>query len=146
MKVISFDHIHFYSNKPEETASFYVRHFDGKEMFRNKEDRIFLSLGGQTIVIGPFPSNRTNTESSSSVEDENLHQHHLGLDHFGIRVKDLGAAIQKLREQGIQILAEPTRGSSGVSYAFIAGPDKVIIELTQYGLLQKLYITLKKLF
>lgn len=80
-----------------------------------------MSLGGQVIVIGPFPSNRAS--SSSDALGEYPHQHQIGLDHFGIRVKDLGAAVQELREQGVQILAEPVKGSSGISYAFIAAPQ-----------------------
>jgi len=40
----------------------------------------------------------------------------------------------------VQILAEPVSGSSGISYAFIAAPDGVIIELTQYGLLPKMFL------
>jgi len=141
MKIESFDHIHIYSKEPEEAAKFYIQFF-GSERLYQKEGmgglRIFLLLGGQIIVIGPYPSDRG--VSSSDVLDEKTHQHQIGLDHFGIRVKDLGAAVKELREQRVQILAEPVSGSSGISYAFIAAPDGVIIELTQYGLLPKMFL------
>jgi catechol 2,3-dioxygenase-like lactoylglutathione lyase family enzyme len=140
MKIESFDHIHIYSKEPEEAAKFYMQCFGSEKLYQKMGTgglRIFLLLGGQIIVIGPFPSDRG---VSSGDLDENPYQHQIGLDHFGIRVKDLGAAIQELREQGVQILAEPVSGSSGISYAFIAGPDGVIIELTQYGLLPKLFL------
>jgi hypothetical protein len=43
-------------------------------------------------------------------------------------------------EQRVKILAEPVSGSSGISYAFIAAPNGAIIELTQYGLLPRLFL------
>jgi catechol 2,3-dioxygenase-like lactoylglutathione lyase family enzyme len=136
MQIESFDHVHIYSKEPAESAEKLYQ----KEGVRGL--RIFLSLGGQIIVIGPIPSDRA---ISSFVDlDKNPHHHQIGLDHFGIRVKDLGAAVQELREQGVQILAEPVSGSSGISYAFIAAPDGVIIELTQYGLLPKMFLKYKQ--
>ncbi len=141
MKIESFDHVHIYSRKPEEAAKFYIQFFGSEKLYQKKGAgglRIFLLLGGQIIVIGPFPADRAG--SSPVDPDENPHQHQVGLDHFGIRVKDLSAAIQELREQRVQILVEPVSGSSGISYAFIAAPDGVIIELTQYGLLTKLFL------
>jgi lactoylglutathione lyase len=146
MKIESFDHVHIYSKDPEEAAKFYMQFFGSEKLYQKVGIgglRIFLSLGDQIIVIGPIPSDRA---VSSSVDmDENPHQHQIGLDHFGIRVKDLGAAVQELREQQVQILAEPVRGSSGISYAFIAAPDGVIIELTQYGRLPIMFLKHKKI-
>ena len=146
MKIESFDHIHIYSKDPEEAARFYVQFFGGEELYKKGgagKVKVFLSLGGQVLVIGAPPSDRDF--SNAVALDENPNQHKLGLDHFGIRVKDLNAAVEELREQGVQILAEPVKGSSGVSYAFIAAPDGVIIELTQYGMLPKLFLKHKKL-
>ena len=144
MRIVLFDHIHIYSKDPEEAAKYYEQFFGGKKLYQKVSDlglRIFLSLGGQIIVIGPYPSDRA---VPSSVDlDENPYQHQFGLDHFGIRVKNLRAAVQELREQGVQILTEPVSGSSGIKYAFIAAPDGVIIELTEYGLLPKMFLKLK---
>jgi len=94
-------------------------------------------------VIGPLPSDRETSDAANFYE--NSYQHKIGLDHFGIGVKDLPAAVEELREQGVQILAEPVKGSSGISYAFIAAPDGVIIELTQYGVLPKIFLKFKKI-
>ena len=145
MKIESFDHVHIYSREPEEAAKFYMSFFGSEKLYQKMEAgglRFFLLLGGQIIVIGPFPSHRAVSKSIDL--DENPYQHQIGLDHFGIRVKNLGAAVKELREQGVQVLAEPVSGSSGISYAFIAAPDGVIIELTQYGLLPKLFLKHKK--
>ncbi|MBG7609354.1 MAG: VOC family protein [Anaerolineae bacterium] len=144
MKIESFDHIHIYSKDPEEAAKFYMRFFGSEKLYQKKGAggvRIFLSLGGQIIAIGPISSDR---KISNSVDlDENHRGHQIGLDHFGIRVKDLDAAVKELRERGVQILAEPVSGSTGISYAFIAAPDGVIIEITQYGILSKMFLKYK---
>ena len=144
MKIESFDHIHIYSKDVEEAAKFYVKFLDGEKLYQKANDlglRIFLSLGGQIIVIGPYPTDRL--ESNSVDQDNKPHQHQFGLDHFGIRVKDLDTAVQELREQGVQILTESRSGSLGIKYAFIAAPDGVIIELTEYGILPKMFLKLK---
>jgi len=49
-------------------------------------------------VIGPLPSDRETSDAANFYE--NSYQHKIGLDHFGIRVKDLPAAVEELREQG----------------------------------------------
>ena len=144
MKIVSFDHIHIYSKDPEEAAKYYVKFLGGEKLYQKASNlglRIFLSLGGQIVVIGPYPSDRV--EPSFVDLDKKPHQHKFGLDHFGIRVKNLEKTVRELREQGIQILTEPVSGSSGIKYAFIAAPDGVIIELTEYGLLPKMFLKLK---
>jgi len=144
MKIESFDHIHIYSKNPAEAAKFYVQFLGGEKLYQKASDlglRIFISLGGQIIVIGPYPSDRV--DSSSIDPDKKPHQHQFGLDHFGIRVKNLETAVGELREQGVRILTESVSGSSGIKYAFIAAPDGVIIELTEYGLLPKMFLKLK---
>jgi catechol 2,3-dioxygenase-like lactoylglutathione lyase family enzyme len=141
MQIESFDHIHIYCKKPEESAKFYMQFFGGEKIFQKMGrggSRIFLSMGGQVIVLGPLPLDRAVSSANDLVT--NPPQHRMGLDHFGIRVKNLKVAVQELREQGVQILVEPVNGSSGISYAFVAAPDGVIIELTQYGLLTKMFL------
>ena len=145
MKIESFDHIHIYSKNPEESAKFYIKHFCAEEVYRKEGaggTRIFLALGGQVIVLGPLPANRAVADETIPVQ--HTHTHKIGLDHFGIRVKDLDSAVRELKDQGVEIMAEPVSGSSGISYAFVTAPDGVIIELTQYGLLPKMFLKFKK--
>lgn len=134
MKIEALDHIHIYSKDPESAATFYKQSFGGAEAFRNEGAtggiRIFISLGGLMLVIGSFPFARS---TSDAPEDGHSYQHGMGLDHFGMRVEDLKTAVEELREQGVKILTEPVHDPSGISYAFIAAPDGVIVELTQYG-------------
>ena len=103
---------------------------------------IYQILHLRQIVLGPLPVNRAVADERRPVQ--HTHTHKNGLDHFGIRVKDLDSAVRELRDQGVEIMAEPVSGSSGISYAFVTAPDGVIIELTQYGLLPKMFLKFKK--
>lgn len=146
MKIESFDHIHIYSKTPEESAKFYIKNLGAKEIYQKEGDggiKKFLTLAGQTIVLGPLPTDRSSSNSETRPSDKQ--EHHIGLDHFGIRVKNLNEAIEELRDKGVEILAEPIKGSAGISYAFISAPDGVVIELTAYGILPKIFLNYKKI-
>lgn len=135
MKIESLDHIHIYSGEPESSAAFYCRHFEAVEVTRNEnvhgQERVFLSLGGQLLVIGPFPPGIEPADPPAS--GDGAYQHGFGVAHFGLRVFDVEKAARELAENGVTILSEPTREDSGLRYAYIAAPDGVVVELTQYG-------------
>jgi len=59
-----------------------------------------------------------------------------GLHHVAYRVADLGRTMERLRQQGVRLVAErPRRGSRGTSIAFVhpSGMGGVLIELVQGG-------------
>ena len=94
MKIEILDHIHIYSADPESSASFYIDHFEASELFRNEnvhgQTRIFLSLGGQFLVLGPFPPGIA--PSAPPAPGDGAYTHGFGLAHFGLKVKDVEAA------------------------------------------------------
>ncbi len=134
MQVESLDHIHIYAAEPEESARFYQHHFEAKPVLRNTnangDIRIFLALGGQLLVVGSFPTGLTPT-SPPEVGD-GAYSHGFGVAHFGLRVADVGAAIEELSASGVGVLSQPVREPSGLTYAYVAAPDGVVVELTQY--------------
>jgi lactoylglutathione lyase len=134
MQVESLDHIHIYATEPEESASFYQRHFEAKTVLRNTnangDARIFLSLGGQILVLGSFPSGLT--ASAPPAAADGAYGHGFGVAHFGLRVADVRAAISELSAAGVRVLGQPVRETSGLTYAYVAAPDGVVVELTQY--------------
>ena len=135
MKVHSLDHIHIYAAEPDETARFYTDHFDAKPVERNTningDLRIFLALGGQILVIGSFPSGLAPAVPPDA--GDGAYDHGFGIAHFGLRVEEVFAAVAELSASGVRVLAEPKCESSGLTYAYIAAPDGVVVELTQYG-------------
>ena len=134
MQVKSLDHIHIYSAEPEESARFFERHFEAKPVLRNTNNngdtRIFLALGGQVLVLGSFPSGLAATSPPEA--GDGAYRHGFGVAHFGLRVANVDAAIAELSASGVRILSQTVREPSGLSYAYIAAPDGVVVELTQY--------------
>ena len=134
LKVISLDHIHVYSSEPEESARFYQDHFEAKPVHRNTnangDTRIFLALGGQILVIGSFPAGLTPAPPPQA--GDGAYSHGFGVAHFGLRVADVRTAIAELLASGVRVLSEPVREPSGLTYAYVAAPDGVVVELTQY--------------
>ncbi len=136
MKIETLDHVHIYGADPESSASFYVDHFEASEVFRNEnvhgQTRIFLSLGGQIVVVGPFPPGIA--PALPPAPGDGAYSHGFGVAHFGLKVKDLEEAASELRAAGVSLLSEPLHESTGLSYLYLAAPDGVVVELTQYGM------------
>ena len=54
-----------------------------------------------------------------------------GLDHFGFAVEDMDAAAEELTAKGVKFLVEPLQVRPGLKIAYVQGPDKVRIELSE---------------
>ena len=55
----------------------------------------------------------------------------MGLDHFGLRVDDMDAAVAELKRRGAHFSVEPRTIRPGVRIAFVQAPDNVRIELLE---------------
>jgi lactoylglutathione lyase len=134
VQVESLDHIHIYAAKPEESVRFYQQHFEANPVLRNTnangDTRIFLALGGQILVLGSFPGGLAASPPPEA--GDGAYSHGFGVAHFGLRVADVRAAIAELSAAGVRVLSEPVREPSGLMYAYVAAPDGVVVELTQY--------------
>jgi catechol 2,3-dioxygenase-like lactoylglutathione lyase family enzyme len=132
--VESLDHIHIYAAEPEASAHFYEHHFDAKVVHRNTnangDSRIFLALGGQILVVGSFPSGLAPTSPPKA--GDGAYSHGFGVAHFGLRVSDVRSAVEELQAAGVEVLGHPVIEPSGLTYAYIAAPDGVVVELTEY--------------
>jgi len=124
MSAYIFEHIHLRSVDPDATADWFGRMF-GAEVIRSTvggNPRVDVRLGGMDIFIAP----------AGNAAAAPAHPHH-GLDHFGLRVADLDAAIADLKARGATFTMEATNLRPGVRIAFLTGPDDVSIELLQRG-------------
>lgn len=134
LKVEALDHIHIYAAEPEESAHFYQRHFEAKPLLRNTnangDSRIFLALGGQVLVLGSFP--RGLAPALPPEAGDGAYSHGFGVAHFGLRVADVSDAVSELSASGVRVLSQPVREPSGLTFAYVAAPDGVVVELTQY--------------
>lgn len=135
MQVKKLDHIHVYAADPDASAKFYTDHFEAKPIVRNRnangDTRIFLALGGQVLVLGDFPKGLR--PASPPDAGDGAYSNGFGIAHFGLRVEDVEFAVQELASAKVRVLSEPIREQSGLTYAYVAAPDGVVIELTQYA-------------
>ena len=121
MSAYVFEHVHLRSPDPEATAAWFGAMFDA-EVIRSVvagAPRVDVRLGGMDIFIAPASGGTAPGHP------------HLGLDHFGLRVADLDAAIADLKAKGAEFTMEATDLRPGLRIAFLRGPQDVSIELLQ---------------
>src|SRR5580700_552118 len=126
-----FDHVHLRSSDPEATARFFESMFNA-EVTRGVyppgtlypgQQRISLVLGGQKILIAPTHPDNPMTAAPDFP--------YYGLEHIGLTVDDVDAAVEELRAKGADIAIGPLTRNPGLRLAFIRGPEGIMIELVQ---------------
>ena len=85
--------------------------------------RCNLRLGDQTILISTVSPNVTQRGAGP--------HSCLGLDHLGLRVDNVAAAVRELESKGAKIFMQP-RSNGRTTIAFIEAPDGVSVELVDY--------------
>ena len=123
----NWEHIHLRSSDPEATADWY-RDKLGAEVVRTAQPdgsvRIDLNLAGQKVFIAKaMPGKAADAPASP----------YLGLDHFGLTVPDIEAAVAALKAKGVTFTMDVTTNRPGVRIAFMTAPENVSIELIQRG-------------
>lgn len=118
------DHLHLRSPDPERTARFYVEALKAREVSRvelRSGLRVVVDLGGLTLFIEQVPAGTARPPEPPFQ----------GLEHIGLVVNDLDAAMTDLRERGVRFVIEPQQPRPGVRIVFIEGPERVSIELIE---------------
>lgn len=124
MTEFAYDHVHLRSPDPEETARYYQRMF-GAEIIKSVQsdgrERVDMKLGGVMMFIA-----RTEPEQSLAQKPGNSF---VGLDHLGLRVRDIDRVAAELKAKGAEFTMEPNTIRPGVRIAFVRGPQDVLIEI-----------------
>jgi catechol 2,3-dioxygenase-like lactoylglutathione lyase family enzyme len=77
-----------------------------------------MRLGCQTVLIAPpHPHEPTATVPPFP---------HYGLEHVGLTVDDVDAAVEELRAKGAEIAIGPLNRNPGLRLAFIRGPEGIM--------------------
>ena len=124
MTEFAYDHVHLRSPDPDATAAYYERMFGAKvikSVMSNGIERTDMNLGGVTIFIAQTPP---DAELSDKVAGS-----YVGLDHLGLRVKNIDAVCEELKAKGADFTVEPKTIRPGVRIAFVRGPQNVLIEI-----------------
>jgi len=124
-----FDHVHLKSEDPGTTADWYVKAFNFKiikDSMRTFGDRFIRCESSDGTIIN-ISGARTSEQMGNG--DSNAHW---GLEHFGIKVTNMGEEIKRLEKLGAKLLEGPIQVPDGPLIAFIKAPIDVRIELLQY--------------
>ena len=118
------DHIHLRSRDAVAAAGFYVAAFGAREVKRVGADpveRVVLDLGGLAVFIEQAPDTVHPAAATPC----------LGLEHLGLRVADIDAAMADLEARGVPVRTPITVRAPGLRIAFVEGPDGALIELLE---------------
>lgn len=118
------DHLHLRSTDPEAAAAFYARAFGAAIVDRQHPGgrlRVVVRLVGLTLLIEAVPEGTAGPPAPPF----------LGLEHLGLSVDDLDAALADLAAKQIPLASGPTSPRPGIRIAFVAAPDGVRVELVE---------------
>lgn len=123
-----YDHIHLTSPDALETARFYERMFNAKRVNTRKSadgrtTSVQLDLNGSRILVTERTVEPEQAPSPSGI----VH----GLEHFGIRIDNIEAAVAELKAKGVEFRDEIRVAPTGSKIAFLWAPENVLIELLE---------------
>jgi lactoylglutathione lyase len=124
MTEFAYDHVHLRSPDPDATAAYYERMFGAeiiKSVMSNGLPRTDMRLGGVMFFIAQVPQDAGLAEKPEGS--------FVGLDHMGLRVKNIDTVVAELKAKGAEFTVEPKTIRPGVRIAFVRGPQNVLIEL-----------------
>jgi lactoylglutathione lyase len=134
MPVYRYDHVHVRAADPEAMAEWFASMF-GAEILRGTygpgtfypgKTRVYVKLGGQTVLIAPSHHDEPTQAAP--------HFPYYGIEHIGLTVDDINAAVAELRARGADIFVGPMDYGPGTRLAFIRGPEGVAVEIVQRGM------------
>ena len=124
-----FDHVHIKSRDPKKTADWYVEAFNFtiyNDIDRPSGDRLV-----QCRTASGSGVNISNARTGETLGDADPNAH-WGIEHFGIRVDDVDAEIERLGGLGAELLEGPLDAPGGLRIAFIKTPVDVRVEIMQF--------------
>jgi len=124
MVTYSYDHIHLRSRQPLETAKYFNKMFGAaiKESIQSDgQARVDIDINGLVVFIA----------QAEDTTPDGPHDPYVGLDHFGLRVDNLGEAAAELKAKGAEFSMEPKDLRPGLRIAFVRAPGDVRIELLE---------------
>jgi catechol 2,3-dioxygenase-like lactoylglutathione lyase family enzyme len=132
-----YDHFHLFTSNPKETAEWYRRMFKAEVIESVQSDgktRVDMKLCGVMVYLSDGKLAARLEKNPAGQPDPAPERAYFGLDHFGIRVKELDQAVAELKERGAEFAVELTSIRPGARLAYVRGPDHVRIELVERDL------------
>lgn len=121
------DHVHLIAEDPERTVAWYRQVLGARITFegRFRGSRVtYLDMAGMTfIVFGALEGEPAPVRAAEGAR--------YGVDHFGFAVDDLDRTIAGIQAAGGVVREGPLQVRPGLRIAYIDGPDRIRIELSQ---------------
>ncbi|MGH9403422.1 MAG: VOC family protein [Terriglobia bacterium] len=132
---LSIHHLGIAVKDIQQTAAVYARSFGCRvesEVIHDPQQQAyvqFLRLPGDRVYLELVQPDGPNTKLSQAVARGG------GLNHVCYAADDIDATCRELRQQGLILIAPPVPAVAfnGRRIAWLAGKDKVIIELVERG-------------
>ena len=123
-----YDHVHLISPDPHSAATFYERAFNARRVadgrYPDGGSRVELEIEGTRLLI----RSPKGAEQSAGDNPEGRH----GLEHFGLRVDNIEAAVADLKAKGVEFIDDiQVSMPTGAKITFLMAPDNVMIEILQ---------------
>ena len=118
------DHVHLRSPDPRATARFYCDLLGARrlnELQVRGVTRVIIDLGGLRVFIEEVSPDLVSPPPPPFQ----------GLEHIGLRIADLDAALASLAAHGVKPIAPVEQVNPNLRIAFIEGPERVRIELLE---------------
>jgi catechol 2,3-dioxygenase-like lactoylglutathione lyase family enzyme len=134
-----YDHIHLFTPNPKETAEWYRRMFDAEVIESLQSDgkvRVDMKLCGVMVYLSDGKLAARLEKHPAGQPDPPPPRAYLGLDHLGLRVRNLDEAVAELKRRGAEFAVPLTSVRPGARLAYVRGPDAVRIELVERDLSQ----------
>ncbi len=131
MRDYRYDHVHLRSADPEAMVRFFEDMF-GAEVTRGVyppgtlypgQLRVSMRLGGQTVLVAPKHPHEPTGEAPQFP--------YYGIEHIGLTVDDVDAAVDELKAKGAEVPIGPLTRNPGLRLAFVRGPEGIMVELVQ---------------
>lgn len=123
------NHLHLFASNVVASAHWY-RDKLGAEVVESRqsdgEPRVDLLLGGLTIHVADGPRVEKALGQALAAAPTEMHY---GLNHFGLRVRNVDEAVDDLRAKGVTVTFGPKTLRPGARVAYIEAPDGVSIEI-----------------
>jgi len=129
IKGCRFHHISITTHKFEESIAFY-RDLLGMDVVKE------MQLGERRLIQLDIGDGMLVELSDPTPEFKDLHPAAVPLNHIGLAVDDVRAAVALVRSAGYPVTVEPRELASGdtiMRLAFVKGPNDESIEFMQFG-------------
>jgi catechol 2,3-dioxygenase-like lactoylglutathione lyase family enzyme len=137
-----FGHLHLLSEDPVAAAEWYQKHLGIPVRGKSAKARVYegypvgpsASLQADNVNIIIFPVGYAHTAWPTLWDGRKSFESTKGraIDHIGFSVDHLQEWLERLRADGVKVTAEPRTVADGkIKFAFIEGPDHILIELVE---------------